>query len=169
MQIIIRFKFLHIIMRIFKCCWLCCRLIMNIHFFCLRFIPDIIFVFKIYYNWTSMVSFIYKTELVICFSLLVVITYRSFIYSKKTGKDWVFKLQTTKKVSRRSLWVTYLMMERLQSKIPFFLLLITLLHDCYIADKWRSLFLLAHLFPIHPFSTPWKHQKTVRFSAVFMG
>ena len=142
---------------------------MNIHFFCLRFIPNIIFVFKIYYNWTSMVSFIYKTELVICFSLLVVITYRSFIYSKKTGKDWVFKLQTTKKVLRGSLSVTYLMMGRLQSKIPFILLLITLLHDFYIADKWRSLFLLAHLFSIHPFSIPWKHQKIVRFSTVFMG
>ena len=28
-------------------------------------------------------------------------------------------------------------------------------------------FYLAHLLPIHPFSTPWKHQKTVRFSDVF--
>ena len=74
-------------------------------------------------------------ELIICFSLLVVITCRSFIYSKKMGKDWVLKLQTTKKVSRGFLSVTYLVMGRLQSKIPFFLLLITLLHDCYIADK----------------------------------
>ena len=24
-------------------------------------------------------------------------------------------------------------------------------------------------FPMHPFSTPWKHQKTVRFSEVFEG
>ena len=26
---------------------------------------------------------------------------------------------------------------------------------------------LTHLFPMHPFSTPWKHQKTVRFFDVF--
>ena len=28
---------------------------------------------------------------------------------------------------------------------------------------------LTHLFPMHLFSTPWKHQKTVRFSNVFRG
>ena len=28
---------------------------------------------------------------------------------------------------------------------------------------------LTHLFPMNPFSTPWKHQKTVRFSDVFWG
>ena len=27
-----------------------------------------------------------------------------------------------------------------------------------------SLLLLIHSFPMHPFSTPWKHQKTLRFS-----
>ena len=27
--------------------------------------------------------------------------------------------------------------------------------------------LLTHSFPMHPFSTPWKHQKIVRFSDVF--
>ena len=27
--------------------------------------------------------------------------------------------------------------------------------------------LLNHVFPMHPFSTPWKYQKTVRFSDVF--
>ena len=26
---------------------------------------------------------------------------------------------------------------------------------------------LTHYFPMHPFSNPWKHQKTVRFSDVF--
>ena len=29
--------------------------------------------------------------------------------------------------------------------------------------------LLTHSFPMHPFSTPWKHQKTIRFSDVFKG
>ena len=28
---------------------------------------------------------------------------------------------------------------------------------------------LTHFFPMHPFSTPWKHQKTLRFSDVFRG
>ena len=28
---------------------------------------------------------------------------------------------------------------------------------------------LTHSFPVHPFSTPWKHQKTLRFSDVFRG
>ena len=28
---------------------------------------------------------------------------------------------------------------------------------------------LTRLFPMHPFSTPWKHQKTLQFSDVFMG
>ena len=27
----------------------------------------------------------------------------------------------------------------------------------------------THSFPMHPFSTPWKHQKAVRFSNVFWG
>ena len=30
-------------------------------------------------------------------------------------------------------------------------------------------FFLTHFFPMHPFSTPWKHQKTLRFSDVFGG
>ena len=29
--------------------------------------------------------------------------------------------------------------------------------------------LLTHSLPMHPFSTPWKHQKTERFSDVFRG
>ena len=29
--------------------------------------------------------------------------------------------------------------------------------------------ILTHSFPIHPFSTPWKHQETVRFSYVVRG
>ena len=28
---------------------------------------------------------------------------------------------------------------------------------------------LTHLFPMHPFSTAWKHQKTLQFSHVFRG
>ena len=28
---------------------------------------------------------------------------------------------------------------------------------------------LTHAFPMHPFSAPWKHQKTVRFSDVISG
>ena len=28
---------------------------------------------------------------------------------------------------------------------------------------------LTHSFPMHPFSTPWKRQKTLRFSDVFRG
>ena len=31
------------------------------------------------------------------------------------------------------------------------------------------LYTLTHSFPMHPFSTPWKHQKTLRFSDVFRG
>ena len=27
----------------------------------------------------------------------------------------------------------------------------------------------THLFPVHPFSTPWKYQKSLRFSDVFRG
>ena len=33
----------------------------------------------------------------------------------------------------------------------------------------ESIVSLAHSFPVHPFSTPWKHQKPVRFSDVFRG
>ena len=33
--------------------------------------------------------------------------------------------------------------------------------------RWSSS--LTHSFPMHPFSTPWKHQKTARFSDVFRG
>ena len=29
--------------------------------------------------------------------------------------------------------------------------------------SWQELCRLTHLFPMHPFSTPWKHQKTVTF------
>ena len=32
-----------------------------------------------------------------------------------------------------------------------------------------SVTLLTHLFLMHPFSSPWKHQKTVRFSDIFRG
>ena len=37
------------------------------------------------------------------------------------------------------------------------------LQHCYF------LVVLTRLFPMHPFSTPWKHQKTVRFSDIFRG
>ena len=33
----------------------------------------------------------------------------------------------------------------------------------------RGTLILTHLFPMHPFSNLWKHQKTVRFSDVFRG
>ena len=39
-------------------------------------------------------------------------------------------------------------------------------------SKWnyiKTASQLTHSFPMHPFSTPWKHQKTVRFFDVFSG
>ena len=33
----------------------------------------------------------------------------------------------------------------------------------------RKIMELTHSFPVHFFSTPWKHQKTVKFSDVFKG
>ena len=37
------------------------------------------------------------------------------------------------------------------------------------ADSYLHVFSakLTHSFPLHPFSTPWKHRKTLRFSDVF--
>ena len=40
--------------------------------------------------------------------------------------------------------------------------------DLWVLDKIFQP-MLTHLFPMHPFSTRWKHQKTVRFSDVFRG
>ena len=37
----------------------------------------------------------------------------------------------------------------------------------YISMIRFSIFLLTHLFPMYPFSTPWKHKETLRFSDVF--
>ena len=37
--------------------------------------------------------------------------------------------------------------------------------DFYL--KYITMTTLTHSFPMHPFSTPWKHEKTVRFSDVF--
>ena len=38
----------------------------------------------------------------------------------------------------------------------------------YIQPAWfRRIFLLTHSFPMHPFSTLWKHEKTLPFSDVF--
>ena len=36
-----------------------------------------------------------------------------------------------------------------------------------ITNNRQIIFSLTHSFPMHLFSTPWKHQKTVRFSDVF--
>ena len=36
-----------------------------------------------------------------------------------------------------------------------------------LCDKYNLDYILGHLFPMHLSSTPWKHQKTVRFSDVF--
>ena len=46
--------------------------------------------------------------------------------------------------------------------------------NCYkkiqFSNKWVAWVpCLIHLFPMHLFSTPWKHQKTLRFSDVFKG
>ena len=35
-----------------------------------------------------------------------------------------------------------------------------------LTSKTVCHFLLTLMFPVHPFSTPWKHQKTVRFQGV---
>ena len=43
----------------------------------------------------------------------------------------------------------------------------------YWWDLWffwlQNIHFLTHSFPMHPFSTSWKHQKTVRLSDVFRG
>ena len=40
----------------------------------------------------------------------------------------------------------------------------------YLYADGTSLFpQLTYLFPMHPFSTPWKHKKTLQFSDVFRG
>ena len=44
-------------------------------------------------------------------------------------------------------------------------LLLLLIND----GEVDSVTALTHSFPMHPFSTPWKHQKTLRFSDVFRG
>ena len=40
--------------------------------------------------------------------------------------------------------------------------------EIFVRRKFQK-FLLTHLFPMHPFSNPWEHQKTVRSSDVFRG
>ena len=37
------------------------------------------------------------------------------------------------------------------------------------SENIKPWFTLPHLFPMHPFSTPWKSKKTLRFSDVFRG
>ena len=68
-------------------------------------------------------------------------------------------------------------------KEPFWDSPFCLITDEYIMEKvfistvatfnnnWRNkkIYLLTHFSPIHPFSAPWKHQKTVRFCDVFRG
>ena len=52
------------------------------------------------------------------------------------------------------------------------LVFLTHLRHCLVLQFWkRNEFcnILTHSFPMHPFSTPWKHQKTIRFSDVFWG
>ena len=39
----------------------------------------------------------------------------------------------------------------------------------YMPKYWHDKCLLTHSFPMHPFSTSRKHQKTVRFFDVFKG
>ena len=39
----------------------------------------------------------------------------------------------------------------------------------FFQDTCIIRYTLTHLFPMHPFSKPWKHQKTLRFSDVFRG
>ena len=54
----------------------------------------------------------------------------------------------------------------LPKNLTFFVLLIYFI-DNYNQELLFSLkVLLTHLFPMHPFSIPWKHQKPVRFSKV---
>ena len=36
-------------------------------------------------------------------------------------------------------------------------------------DVWQSSEYLSDMFSMHPFSTPWKHKKTLRFSDVLGG
>ena len=44
------------------------------------------------------------------------------------------------------------------------------LNGSKLLDLWNTVSnYLTHSFPMHSFSTPWKHQKTVRFSDVFRG
>ena len=51
------------------------------------------------------------------------------------------------------------------------------MEDCYkgllkigeINSIIFNFYSLTQSFPMHPFFTPWKHQKTVRFSDVFKG
>ena len=47
-----------------------------------------------------------------------------------------------------------------------------LFQKCFPELKYEQLWwkqLLTHLFPVHPFFTSWKHQKTWQFSDVFRG
>ena len=60
-------------------------------------------------------------------------------------------------------------------KLSFYLALLLPFHKLFhnsfhfLNKKPISISFLTHSFPMHPFSTPCKHQKTVRFSDVFKG
>ena len=47
--------------------------------------------------------------------------------------------------------------------------LATLKYGMVLILTYRYLHLLTHSFPMHSFSTPWKHRKTARFCDVFRG
>ena len=41
--------------------------------------------------------------------------------------------------------------------------------ESHYCQSFSEVSFLTHMFSIHPFSTPWKNQKTLRFSDVFRG
>ena len=44
------------------------------------------------------------------------------------------------------------------------------IYRCEVFQEWLFFYVfLTHSFQMHPYSTTWKHQKTVRFSDVFRG
>ena len=60
--------------------------------------------------------------------------------------------------------------------LSLYMLILMFVHKTMILEfsyfregRCWTLRLLTHSFPMHPFSTLWKHQKTVRFSDIFRG
>ena len=60
-------------------------------------------------------------------------------------------------------WTRFTYLKVRKSQIEPNYLLVSAISRMYIAKVGT----LTHSFPIRPFSTPWKHQKNVRFSGVF--